>query len=203
MTLEELQTIVTDGESDRVEFKETTGQRVDACRTLCAFLNGDGGTVVFGVARNGKLIGQQVSDETRKNLAAEFVKFEPGVELSVEFVTVDDAHQAIVVSVQHGKARPYQYDGRAYRRMQSSTGAVVLFGRELADYPQCYLRMARFSGTDKTEFADSRNVQGNLFHLASEAIAFCFKHLNLSGKTRGRLKRTRSPCSKRWVWFSA
>ena len=29
--------------------KETTGQRVDACETLCAFLNKDGGTVVFGV----------------------------------------------------------------------------------------------------------------------------------------------------------
>ena len=35
-----------------------TGQRGDACETLCAFLNKDGGTVVFGVTKKGKLTGQ-------------------------------------------------------------------------------------------------------------------------------------------------
>ena len=40
MTAEELKKLIADGESDRLEFKETTGQRGEACRTLCAFLNG-------------------------------------------------------------------------------------------------------------------------------------------------------------------
>ena len=53
MTLEELTKLVAEGESDRVEFKGTTGQRGEACRTLCAFLNGDGGTIVFGVSCKG------------------------------------------------------------------------------------------------------------------------------------------------------
>ena len=53
MTLEELRKLVADGEGDHVEFKESTGQRIEACRTLCAFLNGDGGTVVFGVTKKG------------------------------------------------------------------------------------------------------------------------------------------------------
>ena len=268
MTLEELIELVTRGESESVEFKETTGQRVEACHSLCAFLNGNGGTVVFGVTKKDKLVGQLVSDETRKNLAAEFVKFEPGFEFPVEYVDVDDTHQAIVVRVPAGKARPYQYDGKAYRRVQSTTrampqqqyesllkerggfrsawesapngdltmealdaelicetarmgvaygrldamadvtdpqrllrkfglmkngrifnGAAVLFGKDFVDYPQCYLRMARFDGVDKREFVDSRNVQGNLFTLANEAVAFCFKHLNLRGRTHGRILR--------------
>ena len=54
MTLEELKAIVASGESETLELKETTGQRVDACETLCAFLNKDGGTVVFGVDRKGQ-----------------------------------------------------------------------------------------------------------------------------------------------------
>ena len=33
MTLEELTKLVAGGESDRMEFKETTGQRGEACRT--------------------------------------------------------------------------------------------------------------------------------------------------------------------------
>ena len=86
MTLQDLKSLVANGESETVEFKETTGQRGEACRTLCAFLNGMGGTVVFGVARNGKLVGQIVGDETKKDLARVFCDFEPGVEMPVESV---------------------------------------------------------------------------------------------------------------------
>ena len=45
MTLEELKKLIPDDEGETVEVKETTGQRRDACETLCAFLNKDGGTV--------------------------------------------------------------------------------------------------------------------------------------------------------------
>ena len=39
MTLKELIALVASGESQTLELKETTGQRVDACETLCGFLN--------------------------------------------------------------------------------------------------------------------------------------------------------------------
>ena len=42
MTLEELKKMIADDEGETVEVKETTGQCVDACETLCAFLNKDG-----------------------------------------------------------------------------------------------------------------------------------------------------------------
>ena len=264
MTLEELTKLVAGGESDRMEFKETTGQRGEACRTLCAFLNGDGGTVVFGVSRKGKLTGQLVSDETKKDLARAFCDFEPGIEIPTEYVDVDESHQAIVCRVEGGSQKPYAYDGRPYRRVQSTTvkmpqelyatlinrrggfqskwelqheedvslddvdlnevtrtakiavaegrlssdvdvndpkdllrrfgllkgdqplnGAMALFGKGLMFYPQCILKMAWFKGKDKTIFLDNRMVEGNIIQLQSEAMAFCFKHLNLSGVVRG------------------
>ena len=45
MTLEELKKLIADDEGEKVEVKETTGQRRDICETLCAFLNKDGETV--------------------------------------------------------------------------------------------------------------------------------------------------------------
>ena len=57
MTLEELNALVASGESETLEVKETTGQRGDACETLCAFLNKDGGMVVFGVGKKGNVAG--------------------------------------------------------------------------------------------------------------------------------------------------
>ena len=59
MTLEELKKLTADDEGETVEVKETTEQRVDACETLCAFLDKDGGTVVFGVTKKGKLTGHR------------------------------------------------------------------------------------------------------------------------------------------------
>ena len=55
MTLEKLKALIAPGEGVTLEVKETTGQRVDACETLCAFLNKDGGTVVFGVGKKGRV----------------------------------------------------------------------------------------------------------------------------------------------------
>ena len=68
---------------------------------------------------------------------------------------------------------------------QPLNGALALFGKGLMYYPQCILKMAWFKGKDKTIFLDNRMVEGNIIQLQSEAMAFCFKHLNLSGVVRG------------------
>ena len=64
MTLEELKKLIADDEGETVEVKETTGQRGDACETLCAFLNKDGGTVVFGVTNKEGLSFQKGSSRS-------------------------------------------------------------------------------------------------------------------------------------------
>ena len=54
--------IVSDAETDSAEYKETTGQLERGMETLCAFLNKDGGTVLFGINDKKKVIGQEVAD---------------------------------------------------------------------------------------------------------------------------------------------
>lgn len=61
--------LIAEKECGRVEFKETTGQLERGMETLCAFLNGEGGTVLFGVTDKGKIIGQDVSDKTKRDIA--------------------------------------------------------------------------------------------------------------------------------------
>lgn len=121
MTLQQLEQLIADDEGGTVEFKETTGQRVEACKTLCAFLNGRGGTVIFGVTRKGKLTGQLMADTTKRDLFDAFQAFEPSAEVNVEYVPVDETHTAIVCHVERGNVRPYVYDGRPYKRIESST----------------------------------------------------------------------------------
>ncbi len=58
----------------------------------------------------------------------------------------------------------------------------AFFPTEINEYPQFRLRMARFLGTDKSEFIDNQRAEGNFFDLLDAGMAFFFKHLNLSGK---------------------
>jgi hypothetical protein len=64
----------------------------------------------------------------------------------------------------------------------------------MPDYPQCELRMARFRGTDKTEFLDQRQIRGPAFKLLEEAQLFCQRHFPLPGKiVPERLRRVETP----------
>lgn len=63
--------------------------------------------------------------------------------------------------------------------------AVVLFGRAErleADYPQCLLRVAKFRGTDRTEFLDNRQFHGNAFELLLRAERFLRESLPVAGR---------------------
>ena len=56
MNFEELNNIVSQGESDAVEFKKSTGQLRRAGETLCGMLNGSGGIVLIGVTPEGRIV---------------------------------------------------------------------------------------------------------------------------------------------------
>ena len=65
------------------EFKETTGQLERGMETLCAFLNGEGGTVLFGITDKGKIIGQEVADVTKKEHWEAINRLEPTANVHV------------------------------------------------------------------------------------------------------------------------
>ena len=57
-------------------------------------------------------------------------------------------------------------------------------------FPQCQLRLARFKGTDKSEFLDHRQERGHAFYLLEEAMTFLRRHLPMSGRfEENRLER--------------
>ncbi len=263
MTPEQIAVLVASGESETLEFKETTGVRREAARTMCAFLNQDGGQVVFGVTPTGVVAGQQVSERTIEELSAELQRINPPAFPSVQRIHVSEDRDVIVVSASHGPSRPYTYRGTAYRRVGNTTlamsgdvyqrmlverlhseqrwenqpaegwtisdldvaevrrtvseavrrgrlqepsggepsdllrglgllsdgallrAAAVLFGsveRLESEMPQCVLRVARFRGTDRMEFLDNRQFNGNAFALLASAERFLRDTLPIAGR---------------------
>lgn len=63
--------------------------------------------------------------------------------------------------------------------------AIVLFGKRVkveAEFPQCLLRVAKFRGSDKTEFVDNRQFHGNAFRLLLRAERFLWENLPIAGR---------------------
>lgn len=120
MNLRELKAIVAKGESDRVEFKRSTGQRTEGVKAVCAMLNGLGGFVLFGVSDKGEIVGQQVTAHTLEEVANELGRIEPPAFPDIETVELEKDRSVIVVRVPGGSG-PFAYDGRAYLRHGPTT----------------------------------------------------------------------------------
>lgn len=123
--IKDIEKLASQGESDVLEFKKSTGDLEGAAHTLCAFLNQKGGTVLLGVLNSGKLVGQDVTDATRREIARTLQKFEPPANIEVSFVSLPSGKQIIVLQVgTNPRFGPYIYSGRPYQRLQSSTSLM-------------------------------------------------------------------------------
>ena len=66
MTYEELEILIKNDENRQLELKKTTGELKDGMHSACAFLNTEGGWLIFGVTPSSlKILGQEVTDNTQ------------------------------------------------------------------------------------------------------------------------------------------
>ena len=108
---------VEGGESETQEFKLSTGQRTEAVRALCAFLNHRGGRVFFGVDAQGRIVGQEVSDKTLADVAHELRGIDPSALPNIERIALPSGREVLAVTVERGARRPHTFRGEAYRRV--------------------------------------------------------------------------------------
>ncbi len=123
MKLEDIQkTIEKSGESGTVELKKSTANLKSAAQTLCAFLNGNGGTVFIGIGNDHKVIGQAVTDKTKLDISNTLKKFEPTANIEVEYIDVRKELQVIAMTAHpDSHCIPYSFVGSAYERQQADT----------------------------------------------------------------------------------
>ena len=104
-----------------MDFKKSTAEKDRACRTLCAFANGRGGRLLFGVTPAGKPVGQIVAARTLEDLAQEFQGFEPPLFPVVDRVCIGPGREVLVLTVARGARMPMAFRGVAYERVLSIT----------------------------------------------------------------------------------
>lgn len=108
--------MIIGSESEIIEFKLTTGEKKEACEAIVAILNKHcKGTLYFGVDDNGYVKGQQVSDNTKKDISRTINELiEPRITPSIEEINVDG--KTIIKVSFSGYNRPYSCCGKYLSR---------------------------------------------------------------------------------------
>ena len=103
-------------ETEKIEFKKTTGELREGITSLASMLNKNGyGVLYFGVKDNGDVVGQQIGDRTLREISQSIANFiKPQVIPTIEHELVDDKN-VIKIEVR-GSEKPYSAYGRYYMR---------------------------------------------------------------------------------------
>jgi len=104
-------------ESEKLEFKKTTGELKEGVISIAAILNKHGGgELYFGIRNDGVVLGQMVSEKTLREISqAVSNSVEPKIYPQISEVTIDDK-QCVHVAFS-GEDAPYFAYGRAYIRV--------------------------------------------------------------------------------------
>lgn len=109
----EVEVLINRGEGASTEFKlelpTSEGSIINVMKTVAAFANGDGGTLLFGVDNHGAVVGLQFDDarnmlDRTTQLIRDWVR--PHVDFDAELADVD-GKQVLLVRVEPGAEPPY------------------------------------------------------------------------------------------------
>ncbi len=101
MTIDDIKALIAAGESRTLELKKSTGELKDGMHAACAFLNTDGGWLIFGVTpKSLKIVGQQVTDDTKREISQALAGIEPAYHIK-HIVPVRALREALINALCH------------------------------------------------------------------------------------------------------
>ena len=124
MTIEDIQKLISGDENRVLELKKSTGELKDGMKSACAFLNTDGGWVIFGITPTSlKIVGQQVTDNTKKEIGQEIAKLYPAIAMQPIYVPVPDKEDFYVLQDYHKRIKYNAfcikiYNNKRYKRFE-------------------------------------------------------------------------------------
>ncbi len=146
MTINDIKELIASDESRILEVKKTTGELKDGMHSACAFLNTEGGWLIFGIApKSFKIIGQEVTDTTQQEISKAIAGLEPAVDIRPIYIDVPDRPGNKVIAMHFDGwvwgERPHTFHGCPYYKVESTTKVMpheMYDERIRAHKPQMY-----------------------------------------------------------------
>jgi ATP-dependent DNA helicase RecG len=110
-----IKTLIKQGESEQLEFKELV-RKEDIAKSLCAFLNANGGILLMGVQDDGKVIGVNDTERYEAELKSYLVQsIIPEAPITITTETIG-TKKVLLAKVWNGSKPPYVFEGIIYYR---------------------------------------------------------------------------------------
>ncbi len=116
----DLQALITSGESETVELKQSTGEIQEILETVGAFANARGGTTIIGVARSGGISGVTLGKNTLESLVNSIQQQTDPKVFPVLSTTVINGKTVIGLQVSASPIKPVLVQGRGFMRVGRS-----------------------------------------------------------------------------------
>ena len=119
-----LDSIIENGENQTVEFKKSLGERREALEDLCAMVNSDlmNGIVIFGVEDNGNICGLDDGNLDSAQISLSQVindKFEPNLMIDIFVKELEGKKVLVLVGKRSRGVAYHEFDGRAWIKQGS------------------------------------------------------------------------------------
>ena len=115
--MNDLLKLISRGENEGLEFKESLRLKEEICQAVSAFSNANGGSILVGVANDGKVIGVDIGRNTIEELA-NYIKrnTDPAIFPSVKILDVE-GKEIIGIEVKESAEKPVFFKNHAYKRV--------------------------------------------------------------------------------------
>src|SRR5689334_6694135 len=97
MDLNEICSLISNGETDRIEYKKSLAELDKLGKVLCGLLNAKNGYGFIGITDSGKLIGSEITDSTKQKLTIFKNYFDPWPPIEIDYVALPDTNKQIIV----------------------------------------------------------------------------------------------------------
>jgi ATP-dependent DNA helicase RecG len=104
--MNDLLKLISGGENERLEFKESLRLKEEISQAVSAFSNANGGSMLIGVSNDGKVIGVDIGRNTVEELA-NYIKrnTDPAIFPSVKILEIE-GKKIIVIEVRESAEKP-------------------------------------------------------------------------------------------------
>ena len=117
----DLKKIISQGESETVEFKKSASESKEIIKTISAFANTKGGRIFIGISNSGKVISVEIGKDTIERLVNQITQnTDPKIHPHITTDKINDK-QVIIVKVKESSDHLVLAFGRPYKRVGKST----------------------------------------------------------------------------------
>jgi len=133
MDTENLMKIITLGESQEVEFKESFHSNQDISEIMCGFVNTSGGVIIIGVNKNKEMIGiTKDLDDVQQRISSSAQAIDPAIIPDIKIHIINSKNIISIVIQKATDSQLYTYKGIIYVRVGSTTKKIE--GSQMVDF---------------------------------------------------------------------